>query len=87
MRTPADVYARSTRCYRGERTPRYPARFDVRSVADDGIIKYDNRRLHVGGGFAGLSVGIERVSEQQARIWFYELDLGLVDLTTAPRHH
>jgi len=87
MRTPSELYARSPRPYRGKRPARYPGGFDVRPVAWHGAIKYANRLVYVGGGYAGFSVGVERLRDPLVRLWFYELDLGEVDLSSAPLQH
>jgi transposase InsO family protein len=83
MRTPAELYSRSKRPYRGPRATRYPIAFDVRRVFKSGAVKFDGKEVYVGAGFATLSIGIERVVAKFVRLWFYERDLGLVDMDEA----
>ncbi len=79
MRTPAELYVRSTRPYRGVRVARYPLGLDVRKVKTGGITVHQGQRVFVGNGFAGYVVGIEPVAATVLRIWFYEQDLGLFE--------
>ena len=79
MRTPAEVYRHSDRPYRGVRAPRYPAHCVVRKVQSSGRVRYRGGLLLVGGGFRGYEVGIEADQPGKARVYFYELDLGLFD--------
>ena len=83
MRTPAELYSRSKRPYRGPRATRYPIAFDVRRVFKSGAVKFDGKEVYVGAGFATQSIGIERVDAKFVRLWFYERDLGLVDMDEA----
>lgn len=80
MRTPAELYVRSTRPFRGLRQARYPTGFDVRKVRAGGTITFDGRRVFIGNGFRGYIVGIERRAATVLRVWFYEQDLGLFDV-------
>src|SRR5262245_19171525 len=80
MKTPAAVYRRSARSYRGVRVPRYRAGLALRKVDSAGHVRLESHSLFVGGGFAGYRVGLERLGEESVRLWFYELDLGVVDL-------
>jgi hypothetical protein len=80
MRTPAELYVRSARPYRGVRTARYPFGMDERTVKRGGMVPYVGHRAFVGGGFAGYVVGVQRVAPTVLRIWFYEQDLGLFEV-------
>jgi len=82
-RCPGELYKRSTRRYAGPRAPRYPASFAVRTVPKQGSQKYNGKEFFVGSGFAGFSIGIEHLTVTLIKIWFYEVDLGTVDLTLA----
>jgi hypothetical protein len=84
MKTPAEIYERSTRPYRGPRPPRYAASLAVRKVDQSGHVNFEQRVLFVGGGFRGYYVGLQRIDENVVRVWFYEVDLGLLDLSEAP---
>jgi hypothetical protein len=85
MNTPATLYHRSPRPYRGPRIARYPARFEQRRVAANGSIRLATSRLFVGTGFRGHTVAIERVDAQTVRFWFHEVDLGQEKLDPSPR--
>lgn len=85
MKTPASVYKRSPRPFRGVRPARYRVGFAVRRADSSGHVRVDERALFAGSGFAGYSLGVERVGEAHVRLWFYEVDLGLFDLETAPK--
>lgn len=80
MRTPAELYRRSARPFRGVRAPRYPLGFDVRKVKMGGAMDYQGHRLFVGNGFHGHVIGVERVATTTLRLWLYEQDLGLLEL-------
>lgn len=81
MKTPASVYERSTRPFRGPRPARYPFDFEPRLVDANGSIKLSGRRYFVGGAFAKQLVGT-RLRGAVADIWFYEIELGQLDMTS-----
>lgn len=78
-RTPAEIYRRSTRSFRGPRVPRYPAAFEVRRVDRAGHLGY-GPHYFVSAAVGGSSVGLEYVNENTRRIWYYDVDLGILDL-------
>jgi hypothetical protein len=80
MRTPAELYVRSARPYRGVRRARYPLGFDVRKVKLGGQMNYQALRVFVGNGFHGYVVGVDRIGPTVVRVWFYEVDLGLFEI-------
>ena len=82
QRTPAEIYVRSTRPYRGPRRLRYPPSMVVRKVTNRGYIKIDGRYARVGQGLVGQQVAVQRITDGLGRLFFYELDLG--EVTWAP---
>ena len=84
MKTPAELYQRSTRPFRGIRTPRFRMGIAQRKVDCSGHVHLESRAPFVGAGFAGYRIGLERIDENIVRLWFYEMDLGIVDLSDAP---
>jgi transposase InsO family protein len=58
MKTPAEIYERSTRPYRGVRAPRYRLGLQQRKVDCTGHIHVESRAPFVGAGFSGYLVGV-----------------------------
>jgi transposase InsO family protein len=85
MKTPADLYRRSSRPNREPRKARYAPGLERRLVNASGHIRYWGSIVFVGGGLAGFTVGIQVAADGRARLQFYELDLGELDLAAAPR--
>ena len=83
MKTPASLFRRSTRRYAGQKAPRYPISFTVRTVPKNGSLKYNRREFYVGAGFAGHTIGIEHLEASVIKLWFFDVDLGVVDLSKA----
>ena len=83
MKTPASLYKRSSRTYRGVRPARYPAGFRMRSVSPNGTIKFGRKAPFIGTAFAGYQVGVLEVDATTIRVHFYEVDLGCFDLVVA----
>lgn len=80
QQVPADVYAKGSRLYRGPRLlPPRPG-MARRRVSARGALKFRKQTVYVGMAFAEYDVDIEVVDDRQLRLWFYELDLGLVRL-------
>lgn len=78
MAVPADMYVKSKRLFRGPRpTPLRPS-LDARRVNRGGYVKYRNKLLYVGLAFKGYHVHLDPIDEHEARVFFYELDLGVV---------
>ena len=78
QRTPAELYLRSTRPYRGPRRLKYSPTMVVRKVTNRGYIKLDGAYARVGQGLVGQHVAVQRLAEGLGRLFFYELDLGEV---------
>lgn len=82
QRTPAELYVRSARSFREPLPPLYPPSFTARRVAGDGTIKFAGHRLRIGQGLRGLLVGVRQLDQHRLRVFFYDLDLGEVDVST-----
>jgi putative transposase len=80
MKTPSEVYVRSSRAFRGPRTPRYPLACVVRVVCASGTFKLRGKRYFAGSALARQSIGVETRDEHHATLWLYELRLGELDL-------
>lgn len=88
MRTPSDLFKRSTLRYRGIRLAAYPASYSIRRVSSLGCVRYAGRAVYISLSVAGYDVGVRRVSQSETiRVSFYGLDLGTFDLASAPQHH
>jgi putative transposase len=87
MRTPSQLYVRSTRKFRGIRQPAYPLRYAIRRVSAQGCVRYAGRVVFVSASVAGHDVAVRRTQKPGGiRVRFYDLDLGTFDLASAPAH-
>jgi putative transposase len=79
-KTPADVYKPSER--RSARPSRYlyPPSWVVRTVTDGGNITVGGIQLSAGSGLARQRVALEPLGGLQHRLWYRDLDLGIVEL-------
>lgn len=77
---PADVYHRSKKPYTGPRKPIYPYGYLVRKVAASGQIKYRGDQIRISQALRGHHVGLKMITESKLQIYFYEMDLGELDL-------
>ena len=80
-------YKRSSRAYRGVRAHRYPASYAIRRVTQHGCIRYDGRTVFISESLAGFDIAVRKTRFGRLSVRFFELDLGLFDLATAPKHH
>jgi putative transposase len=87
MKTPADLYRRSSRLYRGVRLPSYLRNQAVRRVTVLGCVHYAGKIVFVSESIAGFEVGVRRARQGRLAVQFYDLDLGTFDLEAAPTHH
>lgn len=87
MKTPANLYSRSPRRFRGIRPPVYPPTFAVRQVTRTGCVHYLNRTVFVSQSVAGHEVGVQKSRHGKLAVRFYGLSLGLFDLASAPLHN
>lgn len=81
QRVPADFYHRSERPYQGPKPQIYPERYLVRKVAASGQIKYRGNVVRVGQALHGYHVGLKPLTENTFRLFFYEVDLGELELS------
>lgn len=84
MKTPAEVYVRSSRTYTG--TPNvisYGPEYLVRRVNGRGIIQLHGQMLFISECFCGWDVGLKPDGHDFLEVWFAQLQLGRIDLTTA----
>jgi putative transposase len=87
MKTPANLYLRSPRRFRGIRPPAYPPTFAVRQVTRTGCVHYLNRTVFVSQSVAGHQVGVQKTRHGRLAVRFYGISLGLFDLASAPLHN
>jgi putative transposase len=86
MKTPSALYARSTRRYRGVRSPSYPAAAVVRRVTQIGCVRYAGKTIFISESIGGFDVAVRKTKLGRLQVRFYELDLGSFDLANAPAH-
>jgi putative transposase len=86
MQTPAQLYVRSSRRYTGTQPPRYPASYGVRRVSSKGCVRYMGKAVFISESLIGHDLGIRRTRHGRIAVRFYDLDLGLFDLASAPFH-
>jgi putative transposase len=87
MKTPASLYRRSPRRFRGISAPVYPPSSAVRRVTRYGCVYFADRTVFVSESIAGYDVAVRRTRSGRLSVRFYDLDLGTFDLSTAPHHH
>jgi hypothetical protein len=86
MKTPADLYVRSPRKFRGVRLPTYPATYAIRRVTRQGCVRYAGKTVFVSEAIGGFDVAVRKTRLARLKVRFYELDLGSFDLAAAPSH-
>jgi putative transposase len=79
MKVPADVYARSSRVYRGLEELTYPFHDATFTVTQCGRICFKGRKVNLSHVFAGQNVGVTQVSERIWLVTFMRYDLGYFD--------
>jgi len=87
MKTPSDFYVRSPRRYRGIRPPLYPCNYAVRRVSRMGCVRYAGKMVFVSESISGFDVAVQTTKQGRIKVRFYDLDLGLFDLASAPIHN
>ena len=83
MRTPAELYTRSSRGYRG--TPdhlEYPPDYLQRQVNAVGQLRLRNATLQLSSALRGWNVGLKPLRETAYAVYFGRLLLGRADLST-----
>jgi len=86
MQTPAQLYVRSSRRYTGVHPPRYPVSYGVRRVSSKGCVRYMGKAVFISESLIGYDLGIRRTQRGRIAVRFYNLDIGLFDLASAPFH-
>ena len=79
MKVPADVYARSSRPYRGLEELTYPFHDATFTVTQCGRICFKGRKVNLSHVFAGQNVGVTQVGERVWLVTFMRYDLGYFD--------
>ena len=79
MKVPADVYARSSRVYRGLEERSYPFHDATFTVTQCGRICFKARKVNLSHVFAGQNVGVTQVGERVWLVTFMRYDLGYFD--------
>jgi putative transposase len=79
MKVPADVYARSSRVYRGLEELTYPFHDGTFTVTQCGRICFKGRKVNLSHVFAGQNVGVTQVGERIWLVTFMRYDLGYFD--------
>ena len=79
MKVPADLYARSTRVYRGLEDLMYPFHDATFTVTHCGRICFHGRKINLSHVFAGQNVGVTQVGEHIWLVTFMHYDLGYFD--------
>ncbi len=79
MRVPADLYARSSRPYRGLEDLTYPFHDHTFTVTHCGRICFHGRKINLSHALAGQNVGVVQVGERVWLVSFMEYDLGYFD--------
>jgi hypothetical protein len=87
MKTPADLYRRSSRRYRGVRPPAYPSPYAVRVVSRLGCVRHAGKSIFISESVSGFEVAVRKTRQGRLSVRFYGLDLGTFDLAAAPAHH
>jgi putative transposase len=78
-KTPSDVYKRSER--RPQKTRfMYPPTWIVRTVTDNGVVNVTGANFRAGAALARERVALEPVGGEKHRLWFREIDLGIITL-------
>jgi putative transposase len=79
MKVPADLYARSTRVYRGLEDVRYPFADTTVTVTHCGRICFRGRKINLSHVFAGQQVGVTQVGDHVWLVTFMHYDVGHFD--------
>lgn len=87
MKTPSELYARSSRAYHGIRPPKYPPGSTVRRVNGNGCVRYHGRMVFVSESIAGYDVAVRTLRSHRLKVQFYDLDLGTFDTVASPLQH
>jgi putative transposase len=83
-KTPAEIY-KPRKLPALKRPPNYPMGYLVRRVNKTGTVRFAKTDTFIGTALRGQFVGLEHVSGLRYRAWFYECDLGLVEVQPSNR--
>jgi putative transposase len=83
-RTPAEIY-KPLPSSAPSREPRYGVDWLRRTVNTIGYISVNGVLSFVGHALAGHRIALQHIAGLRYRIWFYELDLGIVEVEPAER--
>ena len=82
QKPPWSAYEPSSRRYPVKlREPEYPSGFDVRSVNHKGALKWKGRMLYVAETLSGERVALERVGDEEWKVYFANVLLGVIEDT------
>lgn len=82
-KTPAEVYKPTNKRKAETVTPVYPRHFDIVPVYRNGATDIDKGKYFVSSSLAGHEVAVERIDSCRLRLWFHDVDLGLLDVEPA----
>lgn len=83
MKTPAQLYYKSNRKYRGEpREIDYPTDYLVRKVSKTGGIKINSQRFFITSALRGYLVGLKVVERHELAVYFAQVFLGIINMKT-----
>jgi len=82
MKTPAEVYHKSTRKYSEAREIDYPNEYDIRKVDMNGRIKYNNQYFFITTALKGYYVGLKGIDSYKLAVYFTQVVLGILDMKT-----
>ncbi len=77
-RTPGELYVPGTR--KPSPTFGYPPSMQVLVVYPDGAVRINGQRCHLSLPLGGHTIGVEPVDALHVRVWFRDVDLGVVEL-------
>jgi hypothetical protein len=63
------------------REPEYPSDFSLRSVNHKGALKWKGRMLYLAETLANEHVALEAIGEEQWRVYFADVPLGVIEDT------
>jgi len=77
-KTPGELYKRSDRRPHCS-NPLYPPSWTVRTVRENGVINMSGAQASAGLALKGQRVGLEPLERGRYRLWFYNVDLGVIE--------
>lgn len=77
METPASVYLPSPRPFSEKPEPlSYPGHFEIRRVAVDSTIRWNNRKVFMTSTFRRHHIGLEQISDRVWSVYFGPIHMG-----------